>query len=71
MTNATKGAVMDRANVHKKLDQWLDELARVLPNIEDGEEHVFKLTGFLAAYDDDDHPVISFTLETRQTEVAL
>jgi hypothetical protein len=62
---------MDRENMHKKLDAWLDELARVQPSVEDGETLVFKLTGYRVGYDDEDQALISFELETSRTETGL
>lgn len=57
-----------RADLHLELDAWLDELIEKSPDADLGEAHVFKVTGWRNGYDDNDRPVMEFTIKSEASK---
>lgn len=61
-----------QARLHERLDLFIAEVYEKCPRAEDGEEMVFKLTGYSDGHDrHGDFDYVSFHLETRRSEGQL
>jgi hypothetical protein len=57
----------DRKKLHDWLDDWFDNLLRLGPRLEDGDEHVIIISGGVVAEDEQGAPVTDFTVTTTRT----
>lgn len=62
---------MDREELHRRLDLWLDGVATKKPRIDDGEQHEFHLEGWVEGYDNEGNTLACFALSTKRTETGL
>ncbi len=57
-----------RADYHKRLDAFIDEVLKHEPKLEDGDSMSIKFTGGIDSWDDDNRPNLNISITTERHE---
>jgi len=64
----SKHADSEYSYLHAALDEWIKDMEKHDPNIEDGESISIMFSGGRVAHDKDDKPLYSVSIETRRVQ---